>query len=133
MLPVNEKRRGSPKASQGRTSSKVLTGRSRSAPKSLEASRTTSPKIRLPITAPASAKEIRQKKNSESGIPKAERASKAKITERSVVREDSFIDFVRRNVSGTFRGVGVCCLTFQLLKIESVDFLQPRIKNCQKT
>ena len=28
------------------------------------------------------------------------------------LREDSFIDFVWRNVPGTFRVVGVCCLTF---------------------
>ena len=27
-------------------------------------------------------------------------------------REDSFIDFVWRYVLGTFRGVGICCLTF---------------------
>ena len=30
------------------------------------------------------------------------------------LREDSFIDFVRRNVPGTFRAVGICCLTFRI-------------------
>ena len=37
------------------------------------------------------------------------------------------IDFVWRNVPGMFRGVGVCCLTVKI-KIEIIDFLQPRIK-----
>ena len=41
--------------------------------------------------------------------------------------KDSFIDFVRRNVPGTFRGVGVLLLDVSV-KIEIIDFLQPRIK-----
>ena len=43
------------------------------------------------------------------------------------LREDSFIDFVRRNVSGTFRGVGVLLLDVSV-KIEIIDFLLQRIK-----
>ena len=44
-----------------------------------------------------------------------------------LIREDSFIDFVWRNVPGTFRGVGVLSLDVSV-KIEIIDFLQPRIK-----
>ena len=43
------------------------------------------------------------------------------------LREDPFIDFVRRNVPGTFRGVGVLLLDI-FVKIEITDFLLPRIK-----
>ena len=48
------------------------------------------------------------------------------------LREDSFIDFVRRNVPGTFKGVGVLLLDVSD-KMEIIDFLLPRIKqNCKK-
>ena len=48
------------------------------------------------------------------------------------LREDSSIDFVRRNVPGTFRGVGVLLLDVSD-KMEIIDFLQPRInQNCKK-
>ena len=43
------------------------------------------------------------------------------------LREDSFIDFVQRNVSGTFREVGVLLLDVSV-KMEIIDFLLPRIK-----
>ena len=43
------------------------------------------------------------------------------------LRKDSFIDFVRRNVSGTFREVGVLLLDVSV-KMEIIDFLLPRIK-----
>ena len=45
-----------------------------------------------------------------------------------------FIDFVRRNVPGTFRGVGVLLLDVSVkmeiidVKMEIIDFLKPRIK-----
>ena len=42
-------------------------------------------------------------------------------------REDSLIDFVWSNVPGTFREVGVLLLDVSV-KIEIIDFLQPRIK-----
>ena len=43
-------------------------------------------------------------------------------------REDSFIDFLRRNVLGTFGGgVGVLLLDVSV-ELEIIDFLQPRIK-----
>ena len=49
------------------------------------------------------------------------------VTLTLFLREDSFIDFVRRNVPGTFRRVGV--LLFDVsVKMEIIDFLQPRIK-----
>ena len=44
-----------------------------------------------------------------------------------MLREDSFIDFIRRNVPGTFRGVGVLLLDVSV-KMEIIDFLQPIIK-----
>ena len=44
-----------------------------------------------------------------------------------VIREDLFIDFVQRNIPGTFRGVGVLLLDVSL-KMEIIDFLQPRTK-----
>ena len=48
------------------------------------------------------------------------------------IREDSFVDFVWRNVSGTFREVGVLLLDISV-EMEFIDFLQPRIKqNCEK-
>ena len=43
-------------------------------------------------------------------------------------REDSFIDFVRRNVPGTFGGGGRVLLLDVSVKMEIIDFLQPRIK-----
>ena len=43
------------------------------------------------------------------------------------LREDSFIDFVWRNVSGTFRGVGILLLDVSV-KMEIIDLLLPRIK-----
>ena len=43
------------------------------------------------------------------------------------VSEDLFIDFVRRNVPGTFRGVEVLLLDVSV-KMEIIDFLQPRLK-----
>ena len=46
---------------------------------------------------------------------------------KHIVREDSFSDSVQRNVPGTFRGVGVLFLDVSV-KIEIIDFLQPRIK-----
>ena len=49
------------------------------------------------------------------------------------LREDSFIDFVRRNVPGTFRGGEGVSLLDMSDKMEIIDFLQPRIKqNCKK-
>ena len=49
-----------------------------------------------------------------------------------IFREDSFIDFVQRNVSGTFRGVGVLLLDVSV-KMKFIDFLQSRIKQtCAK-
>ena len=47
------------------------------------------------------------------------------------LREDSFVDFVRRNVSGTFRKVGVLLLDVPV-KMEFIDFLQARIKTVKK-
>ena len=35
-----------------------------------------------------------------------------KALRQAWLREDSFIDFVWRYVPGTFRGIGICCLTF---------------------
>ena len=46
---------------------------------------------------------------------------------RQLIGEDSFIDFVRRNVPGTFRGVRVLLLDFSV-KMEIIDFLQQKIK-----
>ena len=50
------------------------------------------------------------------------------------LREDLFIDFVRRNVPGTFRGGGAGVLLLDISdKMEIIDLLQPRIKqNCKK-
>ena len=44
-----------------------------------------------------------------------------------MLREDLFIDFVQRNVTGTFRVVGVLLLDVSV-KMEIIDFLQPRIR-----
>ena len=41
--------------------------------------------------------------------------------------EDSFIDFVSRNIPGTFRGMGILLLDVSV-KMEIIDLLQPRIK-----
>ena len=55
-----------------------------------------------------------------------------KALRQAWLREDSFIDSVRRNVPGTFKGVGVLLLDVSD-KMEIIDFLQPRIKqNCKK-
>ena len=43
------------------------------------------------------------------------------------LREDSFLDFFWRNVSGTFRGAGVLLLDVSV-KMEIIDVLLPRIK-----
>ena len=42
-------------------------------------------------------------------------------------KEDSFINFVLRNVPGTFGGVEVLVLDVSV-KMEIIDFLRPRIK-----
>ena len=54
-----------------------------------------------------------------------------KALRQTWLREDSFIDFVRRNVPGTFRGVGVLLLDISD-KMEIIDFPQPRIKQKHK-
>ena len=51
-----------------------------------------------------------------------------KALRQAWLREDSFIDFVRGNVPGTFRGVGALLLDISD-KMEIIDFLQPRIKH----
>ena len=38
-----------------------------------------------------------------------------KALRQAWLREDLFIDFVWRYVLGTFRGVGICCLTFLII------------------
>ena len=43
------------------------------------------------------------------------------------LREDSFIDFVSRNIPGTFRGMGILLLDVSV-EMEIIDFVQPRIK-----
>ena len=40
------------------------------------------------------------------------------------LKEDSFIDFVWRNVSGTFKGVGVLLLDVSA-NMEIIDFILP--------
>ena len=51
------------------------------------------------------------------------------VLKQNQLREDSFIDFVRRNVPGTFGGGGVGVLLLDVsVKMEIIDFLQPRIK-----
>ena len=61
----------------------------------------------------------------------AKERRKSKVLIKSC-REDSFIDFVRRNVSGMFRGLQVLLLDVSV-KVEFIDFIQPRIKqNCEK-